>query len=122
LNASGTKATITNTSGAPVFTLSGKGTSATYAPTMTDEGAVAGGLDIASQALQTVSDYFGKLTDTENSVQTNQNGLLASTLQSNSDLAAQVQSQGATSTNATLIKLALIAGAALLGFAFFKKK
>jgi hypothetical protein len=89
---------------------------------MTDEGAVAGGLDIASQALQTVSDYFGKLTDTENSVQTNQNGLLASTLQSNSDLAAQVQSQGATSTNATLIKLALIAGAALLGFAFFKKK
>ena len=117
---SGSKAIVT--SGAPVFNVADK---SSLVLNTTDQGAVAGGLSVAEDALGTTSDFFNKLMDQTNSVVTDSTGLLSTALQNNSDLAAQVQSGGQTETNAALIKLALIVAgciAAVFGFIMLKKK
>jgi hypothetical protein len=112
-NASGEKSTITSTEGAPVFTLTGGKGSVNY--TQTDEGAIQGALTLASQAIANTADNFNSLLSQQGDEITGDTGLLTTSLQNNSDLAAQVQSGGQTETNATLIKLALVAGVVIVG-------
>jgi hypothetical protein len=117
---SGSKNSVT--SGAPIFNVADK---SNLTLETTDQGAVAGGLTIAQDALATTQSFFDKLVDQNKDMVAGSTALLGTALQSNSDLAGQVQSGGQTETNAALIKLALIVAgciAAVFGFIMLKKK